>query len=69
VAVEIRPEQRRIAIEIGKDLAQLGVLFAGLDFIGDKLIEINVTSPTLMQELRRVSGFDMAARILDRIEA
>lgn len=69
VAVEIRPEQRRIASEIGKDLVQLGILFAGLDFIGDKLIEINVTSPTLMQELRRVSGFDMAARILDRVEA
>jgi glutathione synthase len=69
VAVEIRPEQRRIANEIGKDLVRLGILFAGLDFIGDKLIEINVTSPTLMQELRRVSGFDMAARILDRVEA
>ena len=68
VAVEIRPEQRRIASEIGTQLAQLGILFAGLDFIGDKLIEINVTSPTLMQELRRVSGFDMAARILDRVE-
>lgn len=69
VAVEIRPEQRRIATELGQDLKQLGVLFAGLDFIGDKLIEINVTSPTLMQELRRVSGFDMAARILDRVES
>ena len=69
VAVEIRPEQRRIATELGKDLAQLGILFAGLDFIGDKLIEINVTSPTLMQELRRVSGFDMAERILDRVES
>jgi glutathione synthase len=69
VAVEIRPEQRRIAVELGKELTRLGILFAGLDFIGDKLIEINVTSPTLMQELRRVSGFDLAARILDRMEA
>jgi len=69
VAVEVRPEQQRIASELGKELAQLGILFAGLDFIGDKLIEINVTSPTLMQELRRVSGFDMAACILDRVES
>ncbi|MEY2934429.1 MAG: hypothetical protein RL033_5178 [Pseudomonadota bacterium] len=69
IAVEISAEQRRIATELGKDLVRLGILFAGLDFIGNKLIEINVTSPTLMQELRKVSGFDMAARILDRVEA
>ena len=42
--------------------------FAGLDFIGDKLIEINVTSPTLIQELRRVSGFDMSIKIFDYLE-
>jgi glutathione synthase len=69
VAVEIRPEQRHIASSIGRELTQLGIIFAGLDFIGDKLIEINVTSPTLMQELRRVSGFDITQRILDRVEA
>jgi len=66
---EISAEQGRIALEIGKDLTGLGIVFAGLDFIADKLIEINVTSPTLMQELQRVSGFDMAARILDRVES
>jgi len=69
VRVEISAEQRHIATEIGRDLTRLGIVFAGLDFIGDKLIEINVTSPTLMQELQRVSGFDMAASILDRVEA
>jgi glutathione synthase len=69
VTVDIRPDQRRIATEIGRDLTQLGIIFAGLDFIGNKLIEINVTSPTLLQELQRVSGFDMAQRILDRVES
>lgn len=69
IRVEISAEQRRISTQIGKDLTGLGIVFAGLDFIGDKLIEINVTSPTLMQELQRVSGFDMAASILDRVEA
>jgi glutathione synthase len=69
IRVEISAEQGRIAVEIGRDLTRLGIVFAGLDFIGDKLIEINVTSPTLMQELQRVSGFDMAASILDRIES
>jgi len=69
IRVEISAEQRRIATDIGKDLTELGIVFAGLDFIADKLIEINVTSPTLMQELQRVSGFDMAASLLDRVEA
>lgn len=67
-AVGLSSEQARIASELGHDLRELGIVFAGLDFIGDKLIEINVTSPTLIQELRRVSGLDMASRILDVIE-
>ena len=51
------------------ELKRLGIVFAGLDFIGGKLIEINVTSPTLIQELKRVSGLDVASRLLDIVEA
>ena len=67
-AVELTEGQRRVATAIGPELAKLGIVFAGLDFIGDKLIETNVTSPTLIQELRRVSGFDMSEKLLDFLE-
>lgn len=67
-AAEISKRQRHISGQVGDFLKTNGIVFAGLDFIGDKLIEINVTSPTLIQELRRVSGFDMSIRIFDYLE-
>jgi len=69
VATDLTDEQTAIANEVGKDIQQRGIVFAGLDFIGDRLIEINVTSPTLIQELRRVSGVDMSHKILDFLGA
>lgn len=68
-AVELTADQEGVARDLGQELKRLGIVFAGLDFIGKRLIEINVTSPTLIQELRRVSGFDMSRRILDVVEA
>lgn len=62
-------EQVRIAQEVGAFVKGQGIVFAGLDFIGDKLIEINVTSPTLIQELRRVGGPDVSRLVWDHIEA
>jgi glutathione synthase len=41
----------------------------GLDIIGDYLIEINVTSPTGMQEALQLTGNNAAARLIDRVEA
>lgn len=67
-AVVITQEQKAIAEHVGEYLFNQGIIFAGLDFIGNKLIEINVTSPTLIQELRRVSGFDMSQYIFNIIE-
>jgi glutathione synthase len=49
-------------------LSSKGVLFAGLDVIGDYLTEINVTSPTGIRELDRQFGIDIAARLLEAIE-
>ncbi|MGQ0532901.1 MAG: glutathione synthase [Caulobacteraceae bacterium] len=45
------------------------ILFAGIDVIAGKLIEINVTSPTLVQELKRFSGLDLPKAFWDRVEA
>ena len=44
-------------------------MFVGIDVIGDYLTEINVTSPTGIQELRRFSGVDVSALLADWVEA
>jgi glutathione synthase len=49
-------------------LAQDGLVFVGLDFIGGKLTEVNVTSPTGIQELSRHAGRDVAERVIEWIE-
>lgn len=69
ILAQMSPRQIEIARQVGAALARDGVLFAGLDFIGDYLIETNVTSPTLVQQLRRLSGVDVSAMLWDRIEA
>jgi glutathione synthase len=58
-----------IAAEVGPALRERGILFAGLDVIGDYLTEINVTSPTCIRELDSQFGLNVAGNLLDRIEA
>ena len=50
-------------------LRQHGLIFVGIDVIGDWLTEINVTSPTGIQEIERFDGTDLGAAIWDAIEA
>jgi glutathione synthase len=54
--------------EVGPTLARKGVLFAGLDVIGDYLTEINVTSPTGIRELDRQFNIDIAAKLIAAID-
>lgn len=68
MAVDLTDAQASAAADVGAFVKSHGVLFAGLDFIGDRLIEINVTSPTLVQELRRLGGPDVSKLIWDKIE-
>ena len=60
---------RWICGQVGPTLAAKGVIFAGLDVIGDYLTEINVTSPTGIRELERQYGTDIAGRLMDAIDA
>jgi len=60
---------REICAAIGPTLKQQGLIFVGIDVIGDWLTEINVTSPTGIQEIDRFDGTDLAGRIWDVIEA
>jgi glutathione synthase len=59
---------RWLASRVGPALAAKGVLFAGLDVIGDYLTEINVTSPTGIRELDRQFGIDIAAKLIEAID-
>ena len=60
---------REICAAIGPTLRDQGLIFVGIDVIGDWLTEINVTSPTGIQEIDRFDGISIEAAIWDRIEA
>ena len=68
-AVELTARDREICATIGPALRARGLLFVGIDVIGDYLTEINVTSPTGAQQLKAFTGVDATALMWDRIEA
>jgi glutathione synthase len=68
-AVELSARDKELCAIIGPELKRRGLLFVGIDVIGEYLTEINVTSPTGAQQLKRFSGIDAAALMWDRIDA
>jgi glutathione synthase len=68
VGMAISPRDRWISERVGPQLRERGILFAGLDIIGDYLTEVNVTSPTCIRELDRDFGLDIAGQLLDACE-
>ena len=68
-AATLTARDREICERIGPTLRERGLIFVGIDVIGDWLTEINVTSPTGIQEVARFGGVDIAAGIWDAIEA
>jgi glutathione synthase len=67
--VGLTARDREICAAIGPMLRDKGQVFVGIDVIGDWLTEINVTSPTGLQELERFDGTNAAASIWEAIEA
>lgn len=65
---ELSARDREICARVGPVLVEKGVIFAGLDVIGDYLTEINVTSPTGIRELDAQYGTDIGDELLDAIE-
>jgi glutathione synthase len=57
-----------IAKQVGENLKKRGLIFVGLDIIGDYLTEINVTSPTCVQELDREFNLDISGQLMRHIE-
>ncbi|HEY3487367.1 MAG TPA: glutathione synthase [Gammaproteobacteria bacterium] len=60
---------REICAQVGPVLKKNGILFAGLDVIGDYLTEINITSPTCIRELDKIYSLDIAGQLMDVIAA
>lgn len=58
-----------ICERVGPVLREAGLIFVGLDVIGDYLTEINVTSPTCIRELDAIYGLDIAGQLMDNIQA
>ena len=67
--IGLTERDREICAAIGPLLREKGQIFVGIDVIGDWLTEINVTSPTGIQELERFDGVNIAAKIWEAIEA
>jgi glutathione synthase len=60
----VTPREKAIIEAMSPRLVQDGLVFVGLDFIGEKLTEVNVTSPTGIQELSRFEGRDLAMDVI-----
>ena len=69
VAQPLSARDREIAEAMGPALAARGILFAGLDVIGDWLTEVNVTSPTCFREIQDQTGYDAGAVFVEALEA
>ncbi len=67
VAQELSDRDRWICEQVGPTLREKGLLFVGLDVIGDYLTEINVTSPTCVREIDRAYDLDIAGQLMDCI--
>lgn len=65
---EVTHADRKIIETIGPRLVADQLFFVGLDVIGGKLIEVNVTSPTLIQQMSRLCGENLSAVVIDRLE-
>lgn len=68
-SVELSKRDRWICEQVAPALKQKGLVFVGLDVIGDYLTEINVTSPTCIRELDKANGTNIAGQLLDCLEA
>ena len=67
-ACDLTPRDQAVCAALGPVLRRLGLLFVGIDMIGDHLTEINVTSPTGIQEINRLMGTHLERNLADAVE-
>lgn len=68
IGIELTERDHWICQQVGPKLREMGILFAGIDVIGDYLTEINITSPTCIRELDKQFNLDIAGQLMDCIE-
>jgi len=68
VGVELSERDHWICAQVAPRLKAMGLMFVGLDVIGDFLTEVNVTSPTCIRELDTLYGLDIGGQLMDAIE-
>lgn len=68
ISKPLSERDRHICAIVGPELKKRGILFAGLDVIGDYLTEINVTSPTCIRELNEQNDLNIAGQLMDAIK-
>jgi glutathione synthase len=68
VGVELSERDYWICEQVAPRLKAMGLMFVGLDVIGDYLTEVNVTSPTCIRELDALYGLDIGGQLMDAIE-
>ncbi|HEX5635835.1 MAG TPA: glutathione synthase, partial [Gammaproteobacteria bacterium] len=68
IGMPLTDREKWICQQVGPKLKQMGLIFVGLDVIGDYLTEINVTSPTCIRELDQQFNLDIAMQLMDCLE-
>jgi glutathione synthase len=68
VPQEVNQENMKVAQTIANDMPARGILFVGLDMIGNKVTEINITSPTCVREIEAAYPVNVCAKLFDAIE-
>ena len=66
--VELNARDKWICEQVGPKLNDMGLIFVGIDIIGDYLTEINVTSPTCIRELEKIFDIDIAKQLINFLE-
>jgi glutathione synthase len=69
VGMPLSDRDRWICAQVSPLLREMGILFAGLDVIGDYLTEINITSPTCIRELDTQYDLDIGGQLMESIES
>lgn len=68
VAATLSPREQQLCATLAPAFKRDGLMFVGIDVIGGLLTEVNVTSPTGLQEIRRLCGIDIAPRVIEVME-
>ncbi len=68
IPCELTEGQRKVCARLAPWLRREGILLAGIDLVGERLLEVNITSPSCLREINDLTGARLEVQILDRLE-